>query len=394
LKLSVVIPSFNSGTELKEAIQSVLGQHEIESGIVVCEIILVDDASAPEFQSNLKGLASEFEQVLTLIQMEKNSGPAAARNKGIKASSGSWVGFVDADDRWPKGKLTQLMPLIHQGNYDVVGGRVQYFSRNGAELPNIPFDDLENKVNHVHLGALLVRKEVFSKGLFFDESLRYAEDTDWWIRIREKQLPIYLKEEVTLEYHLHGSNLTSDKKDENRDMLRLIHLSLQRRRAEGKQAQEIPSIKEFTGKKEKSGIVIFDCKMQGGNAETDRLDTDFIRYQAVRDFKEGLLKSMDLKSECFVYFSEQSDFQFAEKVGYLWKEDPYLGFISRYNRSGSLVDLVLKSSTLRQVFFGKNVQFPTSLSEFEYELIQKGVRRELAEVKWVKEDIANNSSVK
>jgi hypothetical protein len=373
MKLSVIVPSYNNGPELREAIQSVIDQEEIKSGSIDCEIIVVDDGSFPEFNTNLEGLAAEFGSLLTLIRMEKNSGPAAARNRGIKVSTGNWVGFVDADDRWTSSKLEKLLPLTIEKKYEVIGGKVQYFSRNGAELPDIPFDDSENCVYHVHLGAILVRKEVFGKELFFNETLRFGEDTDWWIRIRENQLSIRLIEDVVLEYHLHGNNMTAEKKRESRDMLKLIQLSLQRRRAGGQQVRTIPPLKEFSENRETSRTVIFDWGNRGGTLSGRKIEKELIQHQLVKDFSEGLLKSFDQKSESLIYFSEEPDFEFSEKAASKLRQDPYLGFFSRSGRTGSVVHMVLKNRTLCQFSFGN--QLPVNLFELEIHLIQSGLKK-------------------
>jgi glycosyltransferase involved in cell wall biosynthesis len=373
MKLSVIVPSYNNGPELREAIQSVIAQEEIKSGSIDCEIIVVDDGSFPEFNTNLEGLPAEFGSLLTLIRMEKNSGPAAARNRGIKVSTGNWVGFVDADDRWTSNKLEKLLPLIREKKYEVVGGKVQYFSRNGAELPDIPFDDSENRVNHVHLGAILVRKEVFGKELFFNESLRFGEDTDWWIRIRENQLSIRLIEDVALEYHLHGGNMTAEKKKESRDMLKLIQLSLQRRRAGGKQVLEIPSIKEFAEHKESSDLVIFYWGAEGEIASGKKMENGLFEYNRVKDFSEGFQKSLSQNLSSLIYFSEKPDLEFAEKAELKLRENPYLGFFSGADQGGLVTDLIVKSKSIKQVFFGKD--HPTGLPNLEDFLEEKGIKK-------------------
>ena len=389
MKLSVIVPSYNNGPELREAIQSIIDQEEIKSGSIDFEIIVVDDGSFPEFNTNLEGLATEFGSILTLTRMEKNSGPAAARNRGIKVSTGNWVGFVDADDRWTSNKLEKLLPLIREKKHEVIGGKVQYFSRNGAKIPDIPFDDSDNCVNHVQLGAILVRKEVFGNDLFFNETLRFGEDTDWWIRIRENQLSIRLIEDVALEYHLHGNNMTADKKNESRDMLKLIQLSLQRRRAGGKQVLEIPSIKEFAESRETSRTVIFDWGNRGETSKGRKIEKGPIQYQMVKDFSEGLQKSFDQKSESMIYFSEEPDFEFFEKAASKLRHDPYLGFFSRSGRTGSVANMVLKNRTLSQFSFGN--QLPASLIELEMHLIQSGLKKGKMEENEGSENLAGSS---
>ena len=245
MKISVITPTFNNGDELHEALKSVADQPEFKSGKSELELIVVDDGSDMVYQEKLEQLKSEFPGILQLIRLSKNLGPAAARNTGIKAASGDWIGFVDADDTWPESKITAFWLLLNSGDFDILSGKIRYFSRSGSSLPDLPYEDEANRLHHVHLGALLAKKEIFELGFYFNESLRFGEDTDWWIRVRESEKRIRLIEEETLLYHIHDKSMTAKNQDNGREMLKLLHLSLKRRREKGGQVEEIASMKSF-----------------------------------------------------------------------------------------------------------------------------------------------------
>ncbi len=245
MKISVITPTFNNGHELLEALSSVANQPEIKSGQVKLELIVVDDGSDLIHQEKLDQLKFDFSGILRLIRLPKNLGPSAARNVGIKAASGDWVGFVDSDDIWPEFKIAAFWSYLQSGEFEILSGKIRYFSRNGSSLPDLAYEDEANRIHHVHLGALLAQRQVFEQGLYFNESLRFGEDTDWWIRVRESKKRIRLIEEETLCYHIHHESMTAKNQDNGREMLKLLHLSLKRRREKGATVEEIPSLKSF-----------------------------------------------------------------------------------------------------------------------------------------------------
>lgn len=90
LNLGVVIPLYNKRETVLKAVTAVLEQRE-----PVAEIVVVDDGSTD-------GSVDELEPLLHQIKLirQKNSGPSAARNRGIEELSTEWVAFADADNFW------------------------------------------------------------------------------------------------------------------------------------------------------------------------------------------------------------------------------------------------------------------------------------------------------
>ena len=104
--LSVVIPVWNRRRLVREAIDSALAQRPGE-----VEVIVVDDASTD-------GTADEVERVygsrVRLLRMPRRSGTAAARNAGVSAATGTFLGFLDSDDLWLPGKLDAELRVFEQ----------------------------------------------------------------------------------------------------------------------------------------------------------------------------------------------------------------------------------------------------------------------------------------
>ncbi len=101
--VSVVIPAFNATSTLRTTLASVAGQTHRE-----LEILVVDDGST-DGTADLVADAASGDPRITLVGDGSNHGRSHARNAGIDAATGSWVGFVDADDLWDPARVERLL---------------------------------------------------------------------------------------------------------------------------------------------------------------------------------------------------------------------------------------------------------------------------------------------
>jgi glycosyltransferase involved in cell wall biosynthesis len=184
-KVSVVIPVFNRRVTVRRAIESVLAQ--------TCqdfEIIVVDDGSTDATAASVAALADHR---ITLIRHERNRGGSAARNTGIRASSGPYVAFLDSDDAWLPAKLERQLEMFERSS-DRVGlvytgaeriyadGSIsQHIPRRHANLVR-PLLSL-NVIGGTSVG--MVRRDVLETLGGFDESLPSSQDLDLWFRVFE-----------------------------------------------------------------------------------------------------------------------------------------------------------------------------------------------------------------
>ncbi len=222
--VSVIVPAYNAAHFLPQAIASIERQHYHP-----LEIIVIDDGSTDNTAEVVRHLPS----VSHYLQQE-NRGPSAARNLGLKHAQGEFIAFLDADDEWPAGKLDlQLGRLRAEPHLDVVLGRIQYISLPGAQDLDLPFETADRTLTHVHLGSGVYRKPVFDRIGLFEESLRYSEDVDWFMRAREEDISMVILGEVTLLYQLHAGNMTRQMSAERSSLGIVMRRSLERRRSRG-----------------------------------------------------------------------------------------------------------------------------------------------------------------
>ena len=225
--VSVVIPVFNGERFLREAVQSVLDQKYSP-----LDIIVVDDGSTDGTATVARSLP---ETVRYLHQT--NQGPAAARNRGIEQAQGSLIAFTDADDLWPAAKLELQLPyLINDPKIDIVLGRIQQVLVDGPT-------EAQETAFSVNLGSAVMRKSVFERVGLFDETMRYSEDVDWFMRAREAGAAIVTIDAVTLFYRQHDQNMTRGKSTSELNVLKALKKSLDRRRELSGSAGALPSFR-------------------------------------------------------------------------------------------------------------------------------------------------------
>jgi glycosyltransferase involved in cell wall biosynthesis len=228
--VSVVIPVSNGERFVLEAIESVRRQ-----GHQPLEIVVVDDGST----DGTAALIRERPDVRYIHQA--NLGPAAARNRGLEAARGEVIGFVDADDLWPPDKLAiQLPRLLADPDLGVVLGRVQYVTMTGGlPVPRV-FQRLDDGLLFVQLGSGLYRRGVFDRVGLLDVTMRFAEDHDWFLRMREHGVPVVVVDAVTLLYRIHGTNMTRGQSIHTLGIMSALKKSLDRRRASGTLGRPLP----------------------------------------------------------------------------------------------------------------------------------------------------------
>jgi glycosyltransferase involved in cell wall biosynthesis len=220
--ISVIIPVYNGERYMAEALESVLAQDYRP-----LEIIVVNDGSSDRTEE----IALSYPDVHYMRQT--NGGAAAARNSGIKYSTGEYLAFLDADDLWTANKLRLQTGLFADASgLDMAFGHVlQFFSPEVREA-------LEGKINITtgsmpgYLpGAMLVKRRSFLEVGFFDESLRVGEFIDWYARAVEMGMTGGLTSEVILKRRIHDANTGIRERDSRKDYLRVLRASLERRRS-------------------------------------------------------------------------------------------------------------------------------------------------------------------
>ncbi|MEJ2010055.1 MAG: glycosyltransferase family A protein [Acidobacteriota bacterium] len=219
--VSVIIPSYNSGRYLSDALRSVF-----EQDYQPIEVIVVNDGSTDETASVVRSFNKNI-----IYTFQSNQGPASARNAGLRMSHGDFIAFLDADDYWPENKLrAQMSHFMENPKTEIVLGRTRCIGLYTDAERSIRFERFDNTMINVCLGSGVFKKSVFDKVGFFDESLRYYEDHDWFLRAREQRTTMVILKRVTLLNRRHQHSLSHKRKKTDPNMLQILQRSLERRR--------------------------------------------------------------------------------------------------------------------------------------------------------------------
>ena len=240
--VSVILPVYNSERFLADAIRSVLNQ-----GYQPVEIIVIDDGSTDSTAQIAQGFTDQVR-----YYYQSNSGPAAARNLGIRKANGNFIAFIDADDLWPDDKLRNQMNCFEVfSDVEIIQGLIR------RTKDHVISEDIDFLFIYTNLGSMIFRKSVFEKIGLFDEELVYHEDTDFWLRAREAGIAILVQRKEALIYRLHGKNLTTGKDIQTTGFLRILKRSIDRRRISTGYVHEIQNlsfIQDFRNMKSKDDL--------------------------------------------------------------------------------------------------------------------------------------------
>ena len=219
--VSVVIPAKNAATYIGETIASALAQCD------VTEIIVVDDGSTDDTVALVHAIRDPRLRLIT----NQASGVSAARNYGAQSAGGSWLMFLDADDRLRPDAVTTLLAaakdapraVLVYGDYNTIDSAGRSIGRRdllkGRRKPsgNV-LERLASGNFIVNGGIMLVRTEAFRATGGFDVSLRYCEDWHCWCRLAATGAFAYVPK-LLLDYRLHTANTMSAAVRAPRDFL-------------------------------------------------------------------------------------------------------------------------------------------------------------------------------
>ena len=210
-RVSVIMPCYNAAKYLDDAINSLRAQTYDNF-----ELLAVNDGSSDQTQSRLELHAAKDPRVRVFRQ--KNAGPSAARNTALRQINGEYVCFLDSDDVYLPEKLDRQIRFLQQHPQVDLVYSDYYTSDAELNLTSLtPTKVLESDMvegfglrNRFPPLATMFRSRLMDTVGEFDESLRMAEDWDYWLRWAKVGTFAYLPGSPMVIYRTHGAQAHHD----------------------------------------------------------------------------------------------------------------------------------------------------------------------------------------
>ncbi|HEU4932067.1 MAG TPA: glycosyltransferase family A protein [Pyrinomonadaceae bacterium] len=217
--VSVVIPTYNYGRFIKEAISSVLDQTRSPS-----EIIVVDDGSTDETAA----VVAAFGKAVRYIRQD-NAGVCAARNLGVSESTSELIAFLDADDTLEPSNLEkQVARFESDEEIGLVHCAMREFDDETGETISLYMEGGEDHVADnlllwegpliVAPGAVIVSRKAFDRVGGFDTRMKVSEDWDFCYRVA-RLFKIGFVAEPLINYRSHNAAAHHSVENMERGML-------------------------------------------------------------------------------------------------------------------------------------------------------------------------------
>ncbi|MHC5183039.1 MAG: glycosyltransferase family A protein [Planctomycetota bacterium] len=198
--VSVVIPCYNLGPYVEEAVDSVLRQTFEDY-----DIIVVNDGSTDPVTVNV---LQHLDKPKTTVLHTENAGVSMARNRGIEESSGRYILPLDADDRIGETYLEKAVTVLDRElETGVVYCRAEYFGERTGEM-KLRECTPENMVNgNTIFCSAVFRRELWECVGGYNSNMKYdLEDWDFWLSLLEKGIKAHQLDEVLFFYRKRGGS--------------------------------------------------------------------------------------------------------------------------------------------------------------------------------------------
>lgn len=218
-RVSVIIPCFNQGQFVDEAVDSVLAQTYKDF-----EIIIVNDGSTDDETNHI---LAHYARNQTRVITTSNQGLSSARNNGIREAKGEYILPLDADDRIGPTYLEQAVRLLDANpELGIVYCKGQYFGDRNSEwlLPDYSLEEM--LLNNVIFCTAFFRKMDWEEVGGFDPAMIYGwEDYDFWLSLIERGRQVRRVPDILFYYRIRSDSMlrSREKKQKVASLVRIFH---------------------------------------------------------------------------------------------------------------------------------------------------------------------------
>ncbi|HGY56247.1 MAG TPA: glycosyltransferase [Caldithrix abyssi] len=219
--VSVVMAAYNAGPYIEDAIESVLAQEYRN-----VELLVVNDGSTDDTEKRVQKYLNNSK---VKYFAQQNLGQAKAKNKGIREAKGTYIAFLDADDKWTPDKLSQQIPCFDKSEkIGVVFTNFALMAEDGTILGSTDRKFYSGNltarllIENVVTGmSSVVKRECFDKVGLFDESLPMGIDYDLWLRI-SVHYEFFFLDKVLYLYRQWPGQMSHKHRDRYKNAIRIM----------------------------------------------------------------------------------------------------------------------------------------------------------------------------
>jgi glycosyltransferase involved in cell wall biosynthesis len=208
-KFSIVTPSLNQGAYLEDTLESVRKQNYANVEHLVLDGVSTD-GTIPLLQAKT---GPEWQHLHWFS--DRDGGCTQALNKGIRLATGDIIGWLNSDDRYRAGCFETVAKIFAQNpDIDVVYGDYTFMDEHGKHLRvrrEIEFSRLVlfyHRISPIPSTATFFRRRIFDEGNFFDESLQFAMDYEFFVRLANKGYRFKHVHSLFADFRFHPESKT------------------------------------------------------------------------------------------------------------------------------------------------------------------------------------------
>ena len=207
MKVSIILPNFNSSEFIKQTLKSIISQTYKN-----WELIIVDDNS----DKSTKNILSKYKNKnkIKIFFLSKNKGAAYCRNLAIKKSRSDYIAFIDSDDLWKKNKLKKQIKFMKDNNlkfsftsYEIIDNNDNRIGLREAQK-SLSFKQLRNSCD-IGLSTVMIKKSIFNNEKFKFGTTKTKEDFILWLILAKNGIEISGIKECLTSWRKNSTSLSS-----------------------------------------------------------------------------------------------------------------------------------------------------------------------------------------
>lgn len=193
--ISIIIPYYKKKSYIQQTLKSVLTQNYKNFEV----LIIYDDNDKTELKK-LRDFEKKDKRIKIIVN-KKNIGAGLSRNRGIAASRGKFIAFIDADDLWKKDKLSKQIKYMKKFKIDVCHTSYHIINSENIKIgyrdaKKLDYHDLVKSCD-IGLSTVIIKKKLLKNDLF--ANLKTKEDYILWLKLSKKRYVFYsIKTPLTL----------------------------------------------------------------------------------------------------------------------------------------------------------------------------------------------------